>query len=82
MSVARVNRGWEFILPTDTEFVKKHPDVAQRQYMLWLGIQTKYAGGGDGGGRWAPSTLGDFLRQCGNHLVLHVKSEQSSLSAC
>ncbi|XP_048869329.1 DNA-directed RNA polymerase III subunit RPC5 [Brienomyrus brachyistius] len=41
MSVARVNRGWEFILSTDTEFVKKHPDVAQRQYMLWLGIQAK-----------------------------------------
>lgn len=41
MSVSRVNRGWEFLLPTDTEFVRKHPDVAQRQHMLWLGIQTK-----------------------------------------
>ncbi|XP_036385127.1 DNA-directed RNA polymerase III subunit RPC5 [Megalops cyprinoides] len=41
MSVPRVNRGWEFLLPSDTEFVRKHPDVAQRQYMLWLGIQAK-----------------------------------------
>ncbi|XP_035261549.1 DNA-directed RNA polymerase III subunit RPC5 [Anguilla anguilla] len=41
MSVSRVNRGWEFLLPSDTEFVRKHPDVAQRQYMLWLGIQAK-----------------------------------------
>ncbi|MBN3311559.1 RPC5 polymerase, partial [Atractosteus spatula] len=41
MAVARVNRGWEFLLPSDTEFVRKHPDVAQRQHMLWLGIQAK-----------------------------------------
>ncbi|KAI1896591.1 hypothetical protein AGOR_G00096350 [Albula goreensis] len=41
MSVPRVNRGWEFLLPSDTEFVRKHPDVAQRQHMLWLGIQAK-----------------------------------------
>ncbi|KAJ8283948.1 hypothetical protein COCON_G00027980 [Conger conger] len=41
MSVSRINRGWEFLLPSDTEFVRKHPDVAQRQYMLWLGIQAK-----------------------------------------
>ncbi|XP_018617441.1 DNA-directed RNA polymerase III subunit RPC5 [Scleropages formosus] len=41
MSVPRLNRGWEFLLPTDTEFVRKHPDVAQRQHMLWLGIQSK-----------------------------------------
>ncbi|XP_030630221.1 DNA-directed RNA polymerase III subunit RPC5 [Chanos chanos] len=41
MSVPRANRGWEFLLPTDNDFVKKHPDVAQRQKMLWLGIQTK-----------------------------------------
>ncbi|XP_056100675.1 DNA-directed RNA polymerase III subunit RPC5 [Rhinichthys klamathensis goyatoka] len=41
MSVPRVNRGWEFLLPTDQDFVRKHPDVAQRQHMLWLGIQSK-----------------------------------------
>lgn len=37
----RVNRGWEFLLPTDVDFVKKHPDVAHRQNMLWVGIQSK-----------------------------------------
>ncbi|KAL1263869.1 hypothetical protein QQF64_004224, partial [Cirrhinus molitorella] len=41
MSAPRLNRGWEFLLPTDHDFVKKHPDVAQRQHMLWLGIQSK-----------------------------------------
>ncbi|KAF4106958.1 DNA-directed RNA polymerase III subunit RPC5 [Onychostoma macrolepis] len=41
MSVPRLNRGWEFLLPTDHDFVRKHPDVAQRQHMLWLGIQSK-----------------------------------------
>ncbi|XP_076154597.1 DNA-directed RNA polymerase III subunit RPC5 isoform X1 [Alosa pseudoharengus] len=41
MAAPRVNRGWEFVLPSDREFVKKHPDVAQRQNMLWLGIQAK-----------------------------------------
>lgn len=42
MSVPRLNRGWEFLLPSDHDFVRKHPDVAQRQHMLWLGIQSKY----------------------------------------
>ncbi|KAG1935688.1 DNA-directed RNA polymerase III subunit RPC5 [Pimephales promelas] len=41
MSAPRVNRGWEFLLPTDQDFIRKHPDVAQRQHMLWLGIQSK-----------------------------------------
>ncbi|XP_077102074.1 DNA-directed RNA polymerase III subunit RPC5 isoform X1 [Siphateles boraxobius] len=41
MSVPRVNRGWEFLLPTDQDFVRKHPDVSQRQHMLWMGIQSK-----------------------------------------
>ncbi|XP_051523240.1 DNA-directed RNA polymerase III subunit RPC5-like isoform X2 [Myxocyprinus asiaticus] len=41
MSAPRLNRGWEFLLPTDHDFIKKHPDVAQRQHMLWLGIQSK-----------------------------------------
>lgn len=42
VSAPRVNRGWEFLLPTDLDFIKKHPDVAHRQHMLWLGIQSKY----------------------------------------
>ncbi|XP_062915477.1 DNA-directed RNA polymerase III subunit RPC5 [Mobula hypostoma] len=41
MAVPRVNKGWEFLLPHDSKFVKKHPDVAQRQHMLWMGIQAK-----------------------------------------
>ncbi|XP_054436885.1 DNA-directed RNA polymerase III subunit RPC5 isoform X2 [Pteronotus mesoamericanus] len=41
MAVVRINRGWEFILPPDGEFIKKHPDVVQRQHMLWTGIQAK-----------------------------------------
>ncbi|XP_077594955.1 DNA-directed RNA polymerase III subunit RPC5 [Stigmatopora nigra] len=41
VAVPRVNRGWEFQLPADVEFVKRHADVAQRQQMLWLGIQSK-----------------------------------------
>ncbi|KAJ4920102.1 hypothetical protein JOQ06_022334 [Pogonophryne albipinna] len=41
VAVPRVNRGWEFLLPTDVEFVKKHTDIAHRQHMLWLGIQSK-----------------------------------------
>ncbi|XP_037547085.1 DNA-directed RNA polymerase III subunit RPC5 [Nematolebias whitei] len=41
VAAPRVNRGWEFLLPTDADFVKKHPDIAHRQQMLWLGIQSK-----------------------------------------
>lgn len=41
MAVVRVSRGWEFVLPHDGEFIKKHPDVVQRQRMLWTGIQAK-----------------------------------------
>lgn len=41
MAVPRVNRGWEFALPSDSGFIKKHPDVTHRQNMLWLGIQSK-----------------------------------------
>ncbi|KAM4656275.1 DNA-directed RNA polymerase III subunit RPC5 isoform 2-T2 [Amazona ochrocephala] len=41
MSVARINKGWEFMLPYDEDFVKKHPDIVQRQHMLWMGIQAK-----------------------------------------
>ncbi|XP_010187741.1 PREDICTED: DNA-directed RNA polymerase III subunit RPC5 isoform X4 [Mesitornis unicolor] len=41
MSVARINKGWEFMLPYDEDFVKKHPDIVQRQHMLWMGVQAK-----------------------------------------
>ncbi|CAL8282811.1 unnamed protein product [Merluccius merluccius] len=41
MAVPRVNRGWEFALPSDSGFTQKHPDVTHRQQMLWLGIQSK-----------------------------------------
>lgn len=41
VAAPRANRGWEFLLPTDVDFIKKHPDVAHRQNMLWLGIQSK-----------------------------------------
>uniref|UniRef100_A0A8C3VPI9 RNA polymerase III subunit E n=1 Tax=Catagonus wagneri TaxID=51154 RepID=A0A8C3VPI9_9CETA len=41
MAVVRINRGWEFMLPHDGDFIKKHPDVVQRQHMLWTGIQAK-----------------------------------------
>lgn len=41
MAMPRINRGWEFLLPSDDLFVKKHPDVAHRQNMLWMGIQSK-----------------------------------------
>lgn len=41
VAVPRINRGWEFLLPTDEDFIRKHPDVAHRQNMLWLGIQSK-----------------------------------------
>uniref|UniRef100_A0A8C5WKX6 RNA polymerase III subunit E n=1 Tax=Leptobrachium leishanense TaxID=445787 RepID=A0A8C5WKX6_9ANUR len=41
MSIPRINKGWEFMLHYDEEFVKKHPDVVQRQNMLWKGIQSK-----------------------------------------
>ncbi|KAM9838105.1 DNA-directed RNA polymerase III subunit RPC5 [Aulostomus maculatus] len=41
VAVPRINRGWEFLLPTDEDFIRKHPDVAHRQHMLWLGIQSK-----------------------------------------
>ncbi|XP_061456254.1 DNA-directed RNA polymerase III subunit RPC5 isoform X3 [Rhineura floridana] len=41
MSFLRINRGWEFKLRYDDDFVRKHPDVVQRQQMLWMGIQAK-----------------------------------------
>ncbi|KAJ7305854.1 hypothetical protein JRQ81_010220 [Phrynocephalus forsythii] len=41
MSFLRINKGWEFKLRYDEDFVRKHPDVDQRQQMLWKGIQAK-----------------------------------------
>ncbi|XP_010621748.1 DNA-directed RNA polymerase III subunit RPC5 isoform X1 [Fukomys damarensis] len=41
MALVRINKGWEFVLPYDGEFIKKHPDVVQRQHLLWMGIQAK-----------------------------------------
>ncbi|KAG7506574.1 hypothetical protein JOB18_009512 [Solea senegalensis] len=41
VATPRINRGWEFLLPTDVDFIKKHQDIAHRQHMLWLGIQSK-----------------------------------------
>uniref|UniRef100_UPI00358F1173 DNA-directed RNA polymerase III subunit RPC5 isoform X2 n=1 Tax=Myxine glutinosa TaxID=7769 RepID=UPI00358F1173 len=41
VAYSRVGRGWEFALPPDAEFVRKHPDVAQRQTMLWQGVQSR-----------------------------------------
>ncbi|XP_063170807.1 DNA-directed RNA polymerase III subunit RPC5 [Candoia aspera] len=41
VSFLRINQGWEFKLRYDEDFVKKHPDVVQRQKMLWMGIQAK-----------------------------------------
>lgn len=57
----RVNRGWEFLLPTDMDFVKKHPDVAHRQNMLWLGIQSKWVPLEEGATYFIFPTLGLFL---------------------
>ncbi|XP_062330189.1 DNA-directed RNA polymerase III subunit RPC5 [Osmerus eperlanus] len=41
MAAPRVNRGWEFLLPHDSLFIRNHPDVVHRQNMLWMGIQSK-----------------------------------------
>ncbi|XP_028990086.1 DNA-directed RNA polymerase III subunit RPC5 [Betta splendens] len=41
VAAPRINRGWEFLLPTDVDFINKHPDVTHRQHMLWVGIQSK-----------------------------------------
>lgn len=67
VAVVRVSRGWEFALPYDEDFVRKHPDVARRQHMLWAGIQAKYGAAGAGGPRGVcPSRPGDAAAQaCG-----------------
>ncbi|XP_076448701.1 DNA-directed RNA polymerase III subunit RPC5-like [Babylonia areolata] len=35
MSVLRSSKGWEFVYNYDREFVEKHPEVVQRQRLLW-----------------------------------------------
>lgn len=66
----RVNRGWEFLLPTDVDFVKKHPDVAHRQNMLWLGIQSKLE-------KVFNFSKEDFLpKRCSSSEPVHVSGEQ------
>ncbi|XP_065158806.1 DNA-directed RNA polymerase III subunit RPC5 isoform X1 [Atheta coriaria] len=37
LGVARLrhNKGWELLLPEDTEFIAKHADIAERQKRLW-----------------------------------------------
>ncbi|ELT95950.1 hypothetical protein CAPTEDRAFT_186672 [Capitella teleta] len=35
MARLKVNCGWEFLLDYDSEFVHRHPEVVQRQHMLW-----------------------------------------------
>lgn len=59
MAVVRINKGWEFLMPCDGEFIRKHPDVVQRQHMLWTGIQAKYEpAGGRGPGHQTPCPQG------------------------
>lgn len=35
MACLKVNKGWEFLMECDTEFMHRHPDVVQRQQMIW-----------------------------------------------
>jgi DNA-directed RNA polymerase-3 subunit RPC5 len=35
MARQRPARGWEFLLPTDDEFLKRHQDIANEEYELW-----------------------------------------------
>ncbi|XP_064644634.1 DNA-directed RNA polymerase III subunit RPC5-like isoform X1 [Lineus longissimus] len=35
MSRIKINLGWEFLMGYDKEFVDRHPDIVQRQQMLW-----------------------------------------------
>lgn len=38
----RTNRGWELLLPTDTVFIDKYPDVVQRQQLFWEAKQKQF----------------------------------------
>lgn len=35
MARPKVNQGWEFREEFDQEFVKRHPEIVQRQEMIW-----------------------------------------------
>ena len=35
MAFLRVNKGWEFLMDQDQEFIHRHQDVFQRQQMIW-----------------------------------------------
>ena len=35
MARLKINKGWEFVFEYDQEFVNRHPEVVQRQLMLW-----------------------------------------------
>ena len=35
MARPKVNRGWEFLFDYDAEFVGRHPEIVQRQSMIW-----------------------------------------------
>ncbi len=35
MARLKVNKGWEFLFEYDSEFINRHPEVVQRQQMLW-----------------------------------------------
>nr|CAG4640931.1 EOG090X07NA [Eulimnadia texana] len=39
ISIYRTGKGWEFALPTDEDFLKKYPEIVQRQDMLWKAKQ-------------------------------------------
>lgn len=70
MATPRTNRGWEFLLPTDRDFVKKHPDVAQRQHMLWMGIQNKLE-------KVFKFSKEDFLRKTDTQMeTIHISGEE------
>ena len=31
----RVNKGWQFVMDNDAEFINRHPEIMQRQQMIW-----------------------------------------------
>lgn len=35
ISKLRHNKGWELSLPTDQDFIAKHPEIVQRQNLMW-----------------------------------------------
>jgi DNA-directed RNA polymerase III subunit RPC5 len=45
MSVARLktDKGWELLLPSDSSFEKKFPEIVQRQEMYWKAKEERFA---------------------------------------